>query len=78
MYFCSQTLLYLPNKLRFFIGNQPKLLKTTNKSKKARKKPKITNESRKIFTEYYLDDICKLEELLSINLSEWKKQDQSQ
>ncbi len=37
------------------------------------KKPKITNESRKIFTEYYLDDICKLEELLSINLSEWKK-----
>ncbi len=37
------------------------------------KKPKITNESRKIFTEYYLNDICKLEELLSINLSEWKK-----
>ena len=37
------------------------------------KKPKITNESRKIFTEYYLDDICKLEALLSINLSEWRK-----
>ena len=36
-------------------------------------KPKITTESRKFFTEYYLDDICKLEELLSINLSEWKK-----
>ena len=38
-------------------------------------KPKIPTEIRKIFTEYYLDDICKLEELLSINLSEWKKLD---
>jgi len=38
-------------------------------------KPRITTESRKFFTEYYLDDICKLEELLSINLSEWKKLD---
>ena len=38
-------------------------------------KPRITTEIRKIFTEYYLDDICKLEELLSINLSEWKKLD---
>ena len=36
-------------------------------------KPRIPDESRRIFTEYYLDDICKLEELLSINLSEWKK-----
>ena len=42
---------------------------------KKRSKPKITTESSKTFTEYYLDDICKLEELLSINLSEWKKLD---
>ncbi len=42
---------------------------------KKRIKPKITTESSKTFTEYYLDDICKLEELLSINLSEWKKLD---
>ncbi len=36
-------------------------------------KPRITTKSRKIFTEYYQEDICNLEELLSINLSEWKK-----
>ena len=53
----------------------PFVLVTFIKSALFRKgeKPKITNESRKIFIEYYLDDICKLEELLSINLSEWKK-----
>lgn len=38
-------------------------------------KPKMTDKSRKIFTEYYRSDICKLEELLSINLSQWKKLD---
>ena len=38
-------------------------------------KPRITTKSRKIFTEYYQEDICNLEELLSINLSEWKKLD---
>ena len=42
---------------------------------KKENKPRITTKNRKIFTEYYLDDICKLEELLSINLSEWKKLD---
>ena len=42
---------------------------------KKENKPRITIENRKIFTEYYLDEICKLEALLSINLSEWKKLD---
>ena len=44
------------------------LFKQTNK-------PKITKENYKKFTEYYLKDICKLEKLLSINLSGWKKLD---
>jgi hypothetical protein len=42
---------------------------------KKENKPRITTKNRKIFTEYYLDEICKLEALLSINLSEWKKLD---
>lgn len=42
---------------------------------KKENKPRITTKLRKILTEYYLDNICKLESLLSINLSEWKKLD---
>ena len=37
--------------------------------------PRIARKTRKMLIEYYQDDIASLENLLSINLSEWKKLD---
>jgi hypothetical protein len=59
--------------LFFFPSSMVRFIKSTLFIKG--NKPRITTKSRKIFTEYYQEDICNLEELLSINLSEWKKLD---
>lgn len=36
-------------------------------------KPKLSDRTRELLYEYYLPDIERLEELLSVNLSQWKK-----
>ena len=36
-------------------------------------KPKLSERTRELLYEYYLPDIERLEELLSVNLSQWKK-----
>ena len=36
-------------------------------------KPKLSEKTRELLCEYYLSDIESLEELLSVNLSQWKK-----
>ena len=37
------------------------------------KKPKLSEESREVLFSYYKSDIEDLEQLLSVNLSRWKK-----
>tara|TARA_B000000532_G_scaffold130553_1_gene104674 strand:+ start:5259 stop:6113 length:855 start_codon:yes stop_codon:yes gene_type:complete len=37
------------------------------------KKPKLSEKTRELLYKYYLSDIESLEELLSVNLSQWKK-----
>jgi hypothetical protein len=39
------------------------------------KKPKLSEESREVLFSYYKSDIEDLEQLLSVNLSRWKKLD---